>query len=117
MKLNEREKLILAGVFRDRERLATMGWDDGGFTRGQVGTHRLKIKDARDRGLVPMNAYGWLGHAPTPSESVMLSRAYARLDSWGLIERINAGGHTRQLRLTEAGELLGRELVRAEAAR
>ncbi|MFM9963598.1 MAG: hypothetical protein ACKV2Q_20515 [Planctomycetaceae bacterium] len=118
MKLNLREQLVLAGVFRDGEYWAKQSWDGNGLrSTSQLGAYRIRIKDAR-QGLVPMNAGEWIGHTPTPSEAVMLHRAYKRLESAGLLERSNQSGYsdrTSHLRLSEAGEEMARQLANREA--
>jgi hypothetical protein len=112
MKLNEKEKAVLLGVFEDREHLASLPSDPAGVAYGpQLGAYRLRIKYAQE-GLVPMNLAGWIGHTPTESECVMYHRAYKRLEAVGLLDRINLcrGRRTSHLRLTPAGEATARSL-------
>jgi hypothetical protein len=120
MKLNPKEKAVLAGVLRDVEDLA--GLDPAslglpyGLARGRV---KMKVADAK-AGYVPMNLADWIGHAPSPSESVVFHRAYKRLEALGLVERANLYGYgerTSHLRLTEAGERIARQLVEMEEVR
>ncbi|MFM9966031.1 MAG: hypothetical protein ACKV2Q_33030 [Planctomycetaceae bacterium] len=120
MKLNQRERLILVGVLRDREHWAAQDWQGPALRHGaELGAYRIRISDAR-QGLVAMNAADWLGHALTSSESVMLCRAYKRLETLGLLERCNLGGYserTSHLRLTEAGEASAREIQQPDRDR
>ncbi len=116
MKLNRREQLILAGVFRDREHWAKQDWDGSGLrSTSQLGAYRIRIKDARE-GLVAMNSADWLGNSPTPGDSVLMCRAYARLEKLGLLERCNLGysDRTSHLKLTEAGDEMAKELAATE---
>jgi len=116
MHLNDKQRRILVGVLRDRQRLAnTPAPFPEGMSRRAVGSERLKARMARD-GLVPMNLGGWIGHLPTASETVMYCREYQRLEGLGLIERHNSyGGHrTSHLRLTEAGEQVAQVLLAEE---
>ena len=106
MQLNDKQRLVLKGILRDRQRLAGMDWHAGdNLPRKECGRHRLRIQQARD-GYVPMNLGGWIGHPPTASEAVMYHREYHRLEAMGLIERYNfyGGRRTSHLSLTEAGE-------------
>lgn len=119
MKLNVKEKAVLAGVLADREHLAGMDYNGRGLDRNRLGAYRIAIKDAR-AGYVRVNLAGWIGHAPSPSESVMFHRAYKRLEALGLVERANLYGYgerTSHLRLTDAGERIARQLVEMEATR
>jgi len=112
MKLTAKERLVLAGVLRDREAIAALDWKGDGVPRERLGALRLRI-DAARAGLVPMNLAGWIGHAPSPSEAVMYHRAYARLEAAGLMERHRLGGtgRTSHLELTPAGEAMARSLA------
>ena len=113
MKLNRREQLILAGVFCDREHWAKQEWNGSGLrSTSQLGAYRVRITDARE-GLIAMNPADWLGHSPTPSDSVLMCRAYARLETLGLLERCNRGGYshrTSHLKLPDTGEEMARQL-------
>ena len=117
MQLNDKQRLVLAGVLRDRRRLVAMDWHAAdNMPTATRGMYRMKISRARD-GYVPMNLGGWIGHPPSASEAVMYHREYHRLEAMGLIERYNFSGgrRTSHLALTEAGEevadaiLAGRE--------
>lgn len=114
MKLNEKERLVLIGVLRDRDRLVRLDWRGDGVPYGpKLGAHRIRIDDAR-RGFVPMNLGTWLGHPPSGSEAVMFHRAYRRLEEKGLVERHNLHGYsgrTSHLRLTDKGQTIARELI------
>lgn len=119
MKLNPKEKAVLAGVLRDAEDLAAMEPATLGLPYGRaLGAVKMKIADAK-AGYVPMNLAGWIGRAPSPSESVMFHRAYKRLEALGLVERANLYGYgerTSHLRLTQAGEALTRQIADGHAA-
>jgi len=83
MQPNDKQRRILVGVLRDRQRLASTPVslpDD--VSRRAVGSARLKARMARD-GLVPVNLGGWVGHLPTSSETVMYCREYLRLTQAG----------------------------------
>ena len=119
MKLTPKERTILAAVLRDREHLAGLDWNPAGITREHLGTHRLRVRDARE-GYVPMNLAGWIGHTPTPSEAVMYHRAYKRLEARGLLRRVSLygdGRRTTHLQLTDLGESVARNLCAMEATR
>jgi hypothetical protein len=120
MKLNPKEKAVLAGVLRDAERMAGLNPASLGLPHGvALGRAKIKVADAK-AGYVPMNLAGWISHVPSPSESVMFHRAYKRLEALGLLERANLYGYderTSHLRLTEAGERTARELLKMEAMR
>ena len=47
----------------------------------------------------------WLGHAPTPSESAVFSRALRNLEALDLVARISrwGGGRTSHVQLTDTG--------------
>lgn len=73
----------------------------------------MKIADA-EAGYVTLNLAGWIGHAPSPSESVMFHRAYKRLEALRLVDRVNLYGYserTSHLRLTDAGERIARRIT------
>lgn len=120
MKLNAKEKAVLAGVLRDADALAGTDPASLGLPYGpKLGRVKMKVADAK-AGNVPTNLAGWIGHAPSPSESVMFHRAYKRLEALGLLERVNLYGYgerTTHLRLTDAGERIARQLVEMEATR
>jgi hypothetical protein len=116
MQLNERQWLILMGVYRDQKHLAGLPWSgEVGVSRDALGRHRIRIRHARE-GLVPMNLADWIGHAPTNSECVLFHREYAKLEDMGLIERHNlhGGRRTSHLKLTEAGRQLAEKLLAEE---
>ena len=97
MKLDKRETQILRGVLAEcreaREPRIYTGRD----------YRRLRIEE-RHAGVIPMNAAKWIGHRPTPSESVMLCRCYARLEAAGLVVCVKGeSGRTIALRLTPEG--------------
>jgi hypothetical protein len=98
--MNHREEAILLGVFCDLERYENMPSDPGYGTTSD----RLRRRDAR-LGRVPIDPARWLRRAITPSESVMNSKAYSKLESRGLVVRIKgyAEKQTTHLRLTPAG--------------
>jgi hypothetical protein len=107
MKLNAKDRIVLLGVLRDRQRLAGMDWSGNEFhNRSQLGAHRLKIVDAR-MGIVAVNLAEWLGRPITASDSVVYSRVYKRLESKGLIQR-HGRGRTSGLALTPEGEGVAR---------
>jgi hypothetical protein len=120
MKLTDKERRVLAGVLRDRKRLAALDRAGDGIPYGPaLGAYRMKIADAQ-AGYVPMNLAGWIGHAPTPSDTVMYCRAYAGLQAERLIARANlygTGRRTTHLRLTDLGESTARNLLAMETAR
>ena len=120
MKLNAKEKAVLAGVLRDAEDLAGLDPASLGLPHGvALGRVKMKVADAKG-GHVPMNLAGWIGHAPSHSESVMFHRAYKRLEALGLVERANLYGYgkrTSHLRLTDAGERIARQLLEMEEVR
>lgn len=119
MQLTPKERAILAGVLRDREYLAGLDWNPGGVARPQLGAYRIRIADARE-GYVPMNLAGWIGHNPTPSESVMYHRVYKRLAERGLLRRVSLygdGSRTSHLQLTDRGEAVARNLCAMEVRR
>lgn len=119
MKLTPKERIVLAGVLRDREHFAGLPWDPGGIARRRLGTYRMPIADARE-GYVPMNLAGWIGHTPSPSEAVMYHRAYKRLEARGLLHRVSLygdGRRTTHLQLTDLGESVARNLCAMEATR
>ncbi|MBI1367151.1 MAG: hypothetical protein GC162_00705 [Planctomycetes bacterium] len=108
MIVNNRQRVVLIGVFDDEQRIANL--DVGQFDdlpRQQRGRCRLRLAAAR-AGLVPIDLLGWLGREPTNSERVLFHREYIRLEDMGLIERCNLHGsrgrrRTTHLRLTPAG--------------
>ena len=117
MQLNERQRLIPAGVLKDHRALINMPTGrDVGLSGDALGRRRLVVRDAQ-AGLVPMNLAGWIGHTPTPSECVLFHREYARLEGMGLLERHNLRGGTRtsHLRLTSAGRWVAEGLLAEEA--
>jgi hypothetical protein len=117
MKLNPKEKAVLAGVLLDAEDLAGTDPASLGLPYGvALGRVKMKIADAK-AGYVPMNLAGWIGHAPSPSESVMFHRAYKRLEALGLANLYGYGERTSHLRLTDAGERIARQLLEMEATR
>lgn len=117
-KLNKYARAVLVGAYQDRERLAGLDWNPGGKSLRERGAYRVQIAEAR-RGLVKLNARAWLGRPVNPSDSVGLTRAYARLESAGLIERIRLGldaDRTTHLSLTDAGAALARKERRRKPA-
>jgi hypothetical protein len=119
MKISERERLVLIGVLRDRERQANLDPNGSGLPLGErLGAYRIRIRDAR-QGLVPMNPAEWIGRTPTNSDSVMLCRTYKRLESLGLVERVNVwgGAKTTHVKLTADGEAMARQLTGMETTK
>jgi hypothetical protein len=117
LKLNPKERAVLAGALRDREQLTALDWTPAGVQRDQLGLHRIRIADARE-GYVPMNLAGWIGHTPSPSEAVMYHRAYKRLEQRGLLHRVSLYGDGRRsthLQLTDLGEMIASNLCAMEA--
>jgi hypothetical protein len=72
------------------------------------------IEDAR-LDFVRLDAARWLGQTLSPSDRMMVSRAYQRLEKRGLAERVNfnEGGRVTHLFITPAGYKLARELAKA----
>jgi hypothetical protein len=66
MKLNPKEKAVLAGVLRDAEDLAGLDPASLGLPYGvALGRVKIKVADAKG-GYVPMNLADWIGHARPP---------------------------------------------------
>ena len=116
MQLNERQRLILAGVLKDQRGLINLPvGGDVGLSRDHLGRRRIIVRDAQ-AGLVPMNLGGWLGHVPSNSECVLFHREYLRLEGMGLLERHNlhGGRRTSHLKLTSAGRRVAERLLAEE---
>jgi hypothetical protein len=60
----------------------------------------------------------WLGHAPTPSDSAVVSRALRNMEDGGLVARINrwGGSRTTHVQLTDMGRAEAERLVAEQAA-
>jgi hypothetical protein len=117
MQLNERQRLILAGVLKDHRGLINMPTSrDVGLSGDRLGRRRLVVRDAQ-AGYIPMNLSAWVGHAPSNSECVLYCREYARLEGMGLVERHNlrGGRRTSHLKLTSAGRWVAENLLAEEA--
>ena len=116
MKLSHRQKQIILGMLRDRERLAAL---TPRYSHGDraLAAEREDIFNARE-GLVRGNPGAWLRTAMTQSQYAMTSRNYQQLWAKGLIVRHAYGlspDRTAHLSLTPEGERIARELLAAEA--
>jgi hypothetical protein len=119
MQLNERQRLILAGVLKDQRGLINLPvGGDVGLSRDHLGRRRIIVRDAQ-AGLVPMNLGGWLGHVPSNSECVLFHREYLRLEGMGLLERHNlhGGRRTSHLKLMPAGRRIAAQMLAEEDGR
>ena len=117
MELNDRQRLVMAGVLKDHFTLLNLPTGgDTGLPREQLGRRRLVVGDARD-GYVPMNLSVWIGHVPSNSECVLFHREYARLEGMGLLVRHNlrGGRRTSHLKLTAAGRWIAEGLLAEES--
>ncbi|MBN1554423.1 MAG: hypothetical protein JXA11_06735 [Phycisphaerae bacterium] len=112
MKLNDKEKKVLVGVLADQKRLSELPMNPAGKNYGkELGAYRLRIQDAQD-GYVPINLAGWIGRTPTESEFVTYHRTYKRLETSGLLERVNfyGGRRSSHIKLTPVGRTVARNL-------
>jgi hypothetical protein len=112
------KSLILCGAVAD-----LLHWQTEKLPRlaaGQVTTDARRHAYDRIRwaevGQVECRAAAWLGRAMTPADRVAVSRAYEALERDGLVVRLSAArsGSKRRtvaLRVLEAGEARGRELL------
>jgi hypothetical protein len=109
-KIGPKEKLVLVSVLRDRESLSAQKVAPMVDTNAEA-SHRANVQNAQEGGFVRLNLALWLGHAPSPSEAVMYSRVYARLEALGLIERSNPYGNSRttHVRLTKGGSRIAKK--------
>ena len=103
--------LCLMGVAADMEDALTEPAPDLDIDRFRRGEWLIRRRLAL-RSMVRLDLQGWLSRPLTPSDSVAASRAYARLESLGLLERVRDGGKTSHLLLTDAGKALAEELSR-----
>lgn len=71
----------------------------------------LRAEDAAERSILKMDLGAWLGRNPSGSDTVLACRAYAQLESLGLIERLYGGGgeRTSAVRVTPDGERMARK--------
>ena len=104
MKINEKDRLVLTGILRDRDRLAGLDFGAGHLPHGRSrGAYRLLITDAK-KGRVRMNLSSWIGHEPSGAETVFFHRLYKRLEASGFLKRHSGGGRrTTHLSLTRKG--------------
>lgn len=60
----------------------------------------------------------WLGHAPTPSESAVFSRALRNMEAMGLVVRVSRWGGSRatHVQLTDAGRAEAERLMADQEA-
>jgi hypothetical protein len=107
--LSSIERAILVGVTADLDRLQQTPLP-GVFGDPEL---KLAIEDAAD-GLVRCDAARWLGiTAGGAAARMRISRAYARLQRRGLVQRVAcgfSGAVTSHLRLTKAGIALAKLL-------
>ena len=77
----------------------------------------MPSNDAKN-GYALLNPARWLDRTITPSQSTMNSRAYAALETLGLVARHNFDGErkTTHLRITDAGEQLARKILNTDPA-
>ncbi|MCG3180932.1 MAG: hypothetical protein BIFFINMI_03297 [Phycisphaerae bacterium] len=122
MKLNAKQKIVLAGVLRSQRALAGMDYHAADYaTSIRRGQYRLAIVRARD-GAVPINLEGWLGRQPTASDRVMYCRELDRLEIMGLLRRLNFYTDRRTMRrashvrLTATGLEVAERLLAEERA-
>lgn len=113
MKLNDRQRYILARVLEEQIRLTNL--PEQHISRGsskELGRRRILIQQARD-GLVPISLAGLLGRSPSASEFVLYNREYGRLEEMDLLERCNPSGGRRSthLRLTPQGRQVAEGLL------
>jgi len=101
------EKSILLGAAADLAQLRK--------TPRPTGYGELALKAAcylASRRIVKTDPADWLGGEVSPSTRMAVSRAYQRLESRKLVERVamGAGAATTHLELTPAGVKLAKEL-------
>ena len=105
------EKQVLLGAVGDIQRLKQR--------KQLIGTNRVTgyfafetaVLDAKNN-CVRLDAGRWLDQVIEPSDRMMISRAYARLERRGLVERVNFSDEQRatHLEITRAGFKVAREL-------
>lgn len=122
MKLNAKQRIVLAGVLRSQRALAGMDYHAADYaTSIRRGQYRLAIVRARD-GAVPINLDEWLGRQPTNSDRVMYCRELDRLEIMGLLQRLNFYTDRRTMRrashvrLTATGLEVAERLLAEEPA-
>jgi hypothetical protein len=122
MKLNPKQKIVLAGVLRNQRTLAGLDYHAADHSPSiQRGRHRLAIVRARE-GAVPIDLNDWLDRRPTNSDRVMYCRELDRLEIMGLLHRVNFYADRRAMRrashvkLTAAGREVAERLLAGEAA-
>ncbi len=115
MTLTDLEKLLLASVLADRDRLASQSpiWDRG-EDRHLFARRRCAIEDAR-RGIVAIDWSGLIGHSVAPAERQARSRAVRRLIA---LELLIGYGHSnfKAVELTESGEQIAKTIISASEA-
>jgi hypothetical protein len=118
MKLTPHMQEILRVVLLEARRLEAIG------DRPPDGMDREEWRDLwwqrRDYDAygVPHDLARWLGHAPTPSESAVFSRALRNMEAMGLVARINRWGGTKttHVQLTDAGRALAEQMAAEQEA-
>ncbi len=91
MKLDRLQKQIICGILATRTALQGEKRKFNAFviTRWEA-SHRMDVRNAKESGSVRISLHEWLGHPPAPRESVKASRVFAKLESAGLLERVNS---------------------------
>jgi hypothetical protein len=118
MNQNERRNTILMALAAEMRRLEAIG------DRMPVGLDRASCRAFRHESFeyrahgIPYDPTRWLGEPLSHSDAAVLSRDLRHLEDMGLVVRINRwGGHrTTHVRLTRAGEMEARRLVREQEA-
>jgi hypothetical protein len=110
--LSSIEKAILGGAVRDLQRLRRGRPLEGTDRTDNWYRLRQAVDDAK-QGYVRLDAGRWLGQELEPSDRMMLSRAYQRLEARGLVERANVtdGPRATHLYITRAGVRMGKEVA------
>ena len=111
MRLSPRQQLILLGIATDLAHFRSL---EPRFSPGNLifVRERMSIDDAL-AGHVKTDPASWLHKGLTPSDHVMLSRDYKRLELLGLIERHSlgySGIRTTHLSLTDAGREMAEQI-------
>ena len=113
MTLTPNMETILVAVLGEGRRLETFAdKPPPGMDREQWRTQWRQRQDYDQFG-VRHDLARWLGHAPTPSESAVFSRALRNMEMMGLVVRVNrwGGSKTTHVRLTPRGRAEAERLV------
>ncbi|MBM4020420.1 MAG: hypothetical protein FJ288_19235 [Planctomycetes bacterium] len=118
MNLTPNMRILLVAILEEMRRLEAVGDRPPPGTNWDLWRDLWRQRREYEEFGVPHNLARWLGHAPTPSESAVFSRALRNMEMMGLVVRVSRWDSARatHIQLTDMGRAEAERLVAEQDA-